>query len=125
MPVKQIWLHENIVLQQQFDGHVTGQELDHTIHQTMELLQDSEDVYLLFDFSESARLPEKLFELASITQLLSHASVRWLAIINPENADKHTTQLLARGKVKVFDSMTMAYGFLKGMYRMDTGDVLE
>ena len=124
MPVAHGWLNDKIILSQKFDGHVTGKDLDGAVHETMEMLGD-EGIYLLFDFYEAALLPERIFELASISQLLSHGSVRWLAIVSPDGYDSRTTRLLARGKVKVFESVTMAHAFLKGMYRIDTGEILE
>jgi hypothetical protein len=124
MSVHTEWVNEPYIIAKHFEGHVTGRELDEVMHSAMQAVSSSE-LYLLFDFSEARLLPEKIFELASIAQLLSHPNVRWVALVSPEGSDARTTRLLARGKIKVFEDTKMAIAFLRGMVRIDLGVILE
>lgn len=119
------WLHEPYIMATTFTGMVAVTEVDTVMLEYLGALQETEDLYFLLDFARSASVPTTLLRLSSISQVVNHGNTRWFAVVNPVGFDQLTTRLLVRDKVKVFDTREKGLGFLRGMVRLDKGEILD
>ncbi len=119
------WVNEPYIMGTVFTGMVSISEVDTAMLEYLGALQQEADLYFLLDFARAASIPTSLLRLSSISQVVNHGNTRWFAVVNPVGFDQFTTRLLVRDKVKVFDSREKGLGFLRGMVRLDKGEILD
>jgi len=119
------WINEPYIMGTVFTGMVAVNEVDTAMLEYLGALQQEQEMYFLLDFARAASIPTTLLRLSSISQVVNHANTRWFAVVNPVGFDQFTTRLLVRDKVKVFDNRDKGLGFLRGMVRLDKGEILD
>lgn len=124
MPFESNWINEPYILMTTYSGYVTGGDMDTSMLQYLGVAQ-AQPIYILLDFSEANRVPSKVLELSSISQVINHGNTRWFIIVSPEDQASYATRLLSGSKIKTFNDRASAIAFLRGMIRLDTGKILK
>lgn len=125
MPNMTRWKHEPYILDTTFTGILSVDEIDEIMNDYLGRLNEGASLYLMVNFARAVSIPTTLLQMDSVVEVLNHANLQWLVMVNPVGFDSNTTRLLAQDKVKVFESKEKALGFLRGMVRLDTGIALE
>lgn len=123
MPFLSKWVNEPYILKTHYTGRVSGSELKVSMLEYLGAAQ-TQPMYFMMDFLEADGVPQEMLNLPAILQVINHANTRWLVLIKNESASSYMTQLLTRDKVKTFRDRETALGFLRGMVRIDTGEIL-
>jgi len=123
MPFQSDWINEPYILMTAYSGYVTGGDMDTSMLQYLGVAQ-AQPIYILLDFTRADRVPSKVLELSSISQVINHGNTRWFIIVSPKDQASYATRLLSGAKIKTFHDRVSAVAFLRGMIRLDTGEVL-
>ncbi len=119
------WINEPYIMETTYEGRVSGNDLQMSMLEHLGAVQEQE-LYILLNFSDAERVPPSLLELPALSQVVGHGHTCWLAIVNPEgDTDSYTAHLMVNDKVKIFLNRKSALAFLKGMVRVDTGNILD
>lgn len=125
MAFKTEWINDPYIIGTHFEGQVTVDEVKMAMLEYLGAAQEQKAVYVLMDFSNVDNVPNRLLDLPILLQVITHANVKWIAIVKEDNPNSYMTQFLSRDKLKMFRNRESAIAFLNGMVRLDTGENLE
>ncbi len=123
MPSNSYWINEPWIFATDFSGKVTTEDIDAVMHRYLGIVE-KQSGYFLLDMSESKSFPTDMFQLASIRKVVDNDNTLWFAVINPDVFTNYATRLLVRDKAKIFEDRDKAIAFLRGMVRIDKGEIL-
>ena len=125
MPFMTQWVNPPHIVKSVFTGIVSISEVDTLMRDYLSKLDDNLALYFMVDFERAISIPTTLLQIDSIIEVINHENTRWFVVVNPIGFDSTTTHLLTQDKVKIMSAKDKALGFLRGMVRLDTGDILK
>ncbi len=124
MPSHSYWINEPWIFATDFSGKVTSEDIDVVMRRYLGIV-GNQSGYFLLDMSDAKSFPTDMFQLASIRKVVDNGNTLWFAVINPDVFTNYATRLLVRDKAKIFEDRDKAVGFLRGMVRVNTGEILS
>lgn len=123
MSFETTWINDPHIICTHYIGRASSRDLMQSATQYLEMLR-TQELYIVLDFSQSEGVPHAVMNMPLLLQIITHANTKWLTIVNPSGENSYTARLLVRDKVKVYRDLPTALGFMRGMVRMDTGEIL-
>ena len=112
MPAKTHWLEEPNILNIQYSGQVSVDDMRHIIAVCVIALVKG-PVHFLVDFSEVTSFDPHIIELSSLSEWLYHPNARWFAYVRLTGLYKNLLQTRHQNNIKFFKEREEAEAFLR------------
>lgn len=121
MAVNIYWIEEPLIFATDYTGKVDETDSAKVLEFTFAVLEKG-PLYTLVDLTGATTMPNNVFKMSKVVELLNHPNCRWLAIVGPNVFAKFVVQVLVRHKAKVLGSRAEAETFLRERVRTEQSE---